>query len=99
MGMPHAGFIAATNANDGLNAFLNGSDLWPNRRFPRYNAMDVGDPSNRPRLEARAGHDLAAMRAAVKGATSGDAGTQRVMKDVADRTGYVMYTPPWAMRA
>jgi threonine synthase len=52
--------------------------------------MDVGDPSNRPRLEALFGHDLAAMRAAVKGTTLDDARTQRVMKDVADRTGYVM---------
>jgi len=91
MGMPHAGFIASTNANDGLNAFLNGSDFVARPSVATLsNAMDVGDPSNRPRLEALFGHDLAAMRAVVKGATLDDAGTQRVMKDVADRTGYVM---------
>jgi threonine synthase len=91
MGMPHAGFIAATNANDGLNAFLNGSEFVPRPSVATLsNAMDVGDPSNRPRLEALFGQDLAAMRAAVKGATLDDAATQRVMKDVADRTGYIM---------
>ena len=91
MGMPHAGFIAATNANDGLSAFLNGSDFVARPSVATLsNAMDVGDPSNRPRLEALFGHDFDAMRAVVKGATMDDAGTQRVMKDVADRTGYVM---------
>ena len=91
MGMPHAGFIAATNANDGLNAFLNGSEFVARPSVATLsNAMDVGDPSNRPRLEALFGQDLAAMRAVVRGATLDDAATQRVMKDVADRTGYVM---------
>ncbi|MGB1481220.1 MAG: threonine synthase [Flavobacteriales bacterium] len=91
MGMPHAGFIAANNANDGLNAFLNGSDFVARPSVATLsNAMDVGDPSNRPRLEALFGRDLGAMRAAVQGASLDDAGTKRVMKDVADRTGYVM---------
>ena len=91
MGMPHAGFIAATNANDGLHTFLNGSDFVARPSVATLsNAMDVGDPSNRPRLEALFGHDLDALRAAVKSATLDDAGTQRVMKDVADRAGYVM---------
>ena len=91
MGMPHAGFIAATNANDGLNAFLNGSEFVARPSVATLsNAMDVGDPSNRPRLEALFGQDLAAMRAVVRGATLDDAATQRVMKDVADRTGCVM---------
>ena len=91
MGMPHAGFIAATNANDGLASFLQGASFAARPSVATLsNAMDVGDPSNRPRLEALYGGDLSAMRAEVKGATLDDAGTMRVMKDVLDRTGYVM---------
>ena len=91
MGMPHAGFIAATNANDGLALFLQGASFAARPSVATLsNAMDVGDPSNRPRLEALYGGDLFAMRAEVKGATLDDAGTMRVMKDVLDRTGYVM---------
>ena len=91
MGMPHAGFIAATNANDGLASHLRGDAFQPRPSVATLsNAMDVGDPSNLPRLQALFGDDMAAMRATVKGAKLDDAGTMTVMKEVLDRTGYVM---------
>ena len=91
MGMPHAGFIAATNANDGLATFMKGEDFLARPSVATLsNAMDVGDPSNRPRLEALFGGDLNKMRSVVKGSKLDDAGTLRVMKDVLERTGYVM---------
>ena len=91
MGMPHAGFIAATNANDGLTSFLNGASFEAKASVATLsNAMDVGDPSNRPRLEALYHGDLVAMRNDVKGAALSDEGTLHVMKEVTDRTGYVM---------
>ena len=59
MGMPHAGFVAATNANDGLATFMKGEDFSARPSVATLsNAMDVGDPSNRPRLEALFGGDL-----------------------------------------
>ena len=91
MGMPHAGFIAATNANDGLASHLGGGAFQPRPSVATLsNAMDVGNPSNLPRLQALFGGDMAAMRAMVKGAKLDDAGTMKVMKEVLDRTGYVM---------
>ena len=91
MGMPHAGFVAATNANDGLATFMKGEVFSARPSVATLsNAMDVGDPSNRPRLEALFGGDLNEMRAVVKGSKLDDAGTLRVMKDVLERTGYVM---------
>lgn len=91
MGMPHAGFVAATNANQGLRTFLEGSEFEARPSVATLsNAMDVGDPSNRPRLEALFGGDLTAMRATVQGTTLDDEGTKRTMKEVVDRTGYVM---------
>ena len=91
MGMPHAGFVAATNDNCGLAAFLNGEAFEARPSVATLsNAMDVGDPSNRPRLEALYGGDLAALRTEVQGASLNDEGTRKVMKEVADQTGYVM---------
>lgn len=91
MGMPHAGFIAATNANDGLASHLRGDAFQPRPSVATLsNAMDVGDPSNLPRLQALFGGDMTAMRATVKGAKLDDAGTMAIMKEVLDRTGYVM---------
>ena len=91
MGMPHAGFIAATNANDGLASHLRGDAFQPRPSVATLsNAMDVGDPSNLPRLQALFGGDMTAMRATVKGAKLDDAGTMKIMKEVFDRTGYVM---------
>ena len=91
MGMPHAGFVAATNDNRGLAAFLNGEAFEARPSVATLsNAMDVGDPSNRPRLEALYGGDLAALRTEVQGASLDDEGTRKVMKEVADQTGYVM---------
>ena len=91
MGMPYAGFIASTNANDGLASHLRGDAFQPRPSVATLsNAMDVGDPSNLPRLQALFGDDMAAMRATVKGAKLDDAGTMKVMKEVLDRTGYVM---------
>ena len=91
LGMPHAGFIAATNANDGLASHLRGDAFQPRPSVATLsNAMDVGDPSNLPRLQALFGDDMAAMRATVKGAKLDDVGTMTVMKEVLDRTGYVM---------
>ena len=91
MGMPYAGFIASTNANDGLASHLRGDAFQPRPSVATLsNAMDVGDPSNLPRLQALFGDDMAAMRATVKGAKLDDAGTMKVMKEVLGRTGYVM---------
>ncbi len=91
MGMPHAGFIAATNVNDGLASHLRGDAFQPRPSVATLsNAMDVGDPSNLPRLQALFEGDMTAMRATVKGAKLDDAGTMAIMKEVLDRTGYVL---------
>ena len=68
MGMPAAGFTAATNANDGYPQFLAGAPFEARPSVATLsNAMDVGDPSNRPRLDALFGDDVAALRRGVQG--------------------------------
>lgn len=52
MGMPARTFIAAVNANDGMARYVENGIFTPRKSISTLsNAMDVGDPSNRPRLE------------------------------------------------
>ncbi|MGQ1890558.1 threonine synthase [Thermophagus sp. OGC60D27] len=51
MGLPVNRFIAATNVNDVVPRFLRTGRYEPHKTIETYaNAMDVGDPSNFPRL-------------------------------------------------
>ncbi|MBO75174.1 MAG: threonine synthase [Flavobacteriales bacterium] len=52
MGMSSAGFHAAVNANDVMEQYMHTGQYRPSESQATIsNAMDVGDPSNRPRLE------------------------------------------------
>jgi threonine synthase len=90
MGMPAAGFTAATNANDGYPQFLAGAPFEARPSVATLsNAMDVGDPSNRPRLDALFGDDVAALRRGVQGFVLDDAGTSREMAAALRDWGYL----------
>ncbi len=53
MGAPIGHFIAASNANDVVPRYLDTGDYEPRETIPTYaNAMDVGKPSNFPRIRA-----------------------------------------------
>ncbi len=91
MGMPHKGFVAASNANGGLTSFLNGEAFVAKPSVPTLsNAMDVGDPSNLPRLKALFENDVKLLRQVVKGVTVCDERTKQVMQAVNRETGYLM---------
>ena len=63
MGMPVRSFCAAVNANDGMHDYIKAGDF---RAKPSIrtisNAMDVGDPSNRPRVEWLFDDNISRMR-------------------------------------
>ena len=94
MGMPVAGFVAATNSNDGMEKYLSpdcDSDFEPRQSVSTMsNAMDVGDPSNRPRVEALFNNDLAKMRDALFGYSLDDAGTSKVMAVLSEKSNYLV---------
>ena len=94
MGMPVAGFVAATNANDGMEKYLSAdcvTDFEPRQSVSTMsNAMDVGDPSNRPRVEALYDNDLAKMRDELFGYSLDDAGTSEVMATLSDKSNYLV---------
>lgn len=87
MGMPAGTFVAATNANDVIPAYLQ-TGLFEARpsQATLSNAMDVGDPSNRPRLEALLGGPEG-LRAHLQGASIDDATTLSTMRAVYETTG------------
>jgi threonine synthase len=52
MGVPAASFLAAVNTNASMQDYLHSGTYTPMSSIPTIsNAMDVGNPSNRPRLE------------------------------------------------
>lgn len=91
MGMPAAGFVAATNANDVVPAYLETGVFAPRPSVPTMSsAMDVGDPSNLARIRALYGDDPAAIRRDVTAASFDDRATAGAIREVAARTGYLL---------
>jgi threonine synthase len=91
MGLPIAHFIAATNANDVVPAYLETGE-YETRPSVRTlsNAMDVGAPSNFVRMLDLFGNDWASMKAHISGARYNDSLTADAMCDVLERTNYLL---------
>jgi threonine synthase len=80
MGMPALGFTAATNENDVIPAYLASGTFTAKPSVATLsNAMDVGDPSNRPRVEALYGNSFHAMQAELRTTSATDEETRNAM--------------------
>ena len=91
MGLPVARFIAATNANDVLPAYLRTGVFRARPSVPTIsNAMDVGDPSNFARLEQLYAGSPEAMRGAVRGERVTEPETRAAIRDAHARYGRVL---------
>jgi len=81
MGMPVRKFVAAVNANDGMAEYLKNGQFTAKKSVQTCsNAMDVGDPSNRPRLEWLLGPAIESMRRHLTAAAYSDAQTIEEMQ-------------------
>lgn len=91
MGLPVARFVAASNVNDVLPEYLR-SGIY--RARPSIatlsNAMDVGDPSNFPRLLDLHGHSYDALRHNVEGVVVTEEETRGTIRDLYRRTHYLL---------
>jgi threonine synthase len=88
LGLPVAGFVAATNANDVVPAYLSSGIYQPRPSVPTLsNAMDVGAPSNFARMSALFGGSWENMRALIHGASHTDAETRAAIREVFETTG------------
>lgn len=89
MGLPIKGFVAATNANDVVPAFLRTGTYTPRPSVATLsNAMDVGSPSNFERIRALFGDDDT-LRSAIKGEVVTDAQTRASMVALYEDHGYL----------
>ena len=91
LGLPVAGFVAATNANDVVPAYLESGEYQPRPSVATLsNAMDVGAPSNFSRMLALFGGSWPEMRGRISGAAYGDAQTREAIRHVHETTGEVL---------
>jgi len=84
-------FIAATNVNDVVPAYLATGEFTPRPSVRTLaNAMDVGHPSNFERMRWLYGDDAAAMRRDISGTCYADDDVRRAIRDVHARSGYLL---------
>lgn len=81
MGAPISRFIASSNANDVVPRYLRNGQYEPMPTIATYsNAMDVGKPSNFPRMQALCQSDYGTMTELVAGFSLDDSQTLSAMK-------------------
>jgi threonine synthase len=91
LGLPVKQFIAATNANDTVPAFLNTGVYEPKPSVQTLsNAMDVGNPSNWVRIAEMFKGDTAELKKLVIGASYTDGQTLEAIKQVFQKYNYVV---------
>ncbi len=91
MGMPVEGFVASTNANKVVPDYLESGNYEPINpsKSTISNAMDVGDPSNFPRLKALFGDSFEELKNKVRGFHYSDSETREAMLELNQKYGYV----------
>ncbi len=91
MGLPVEHFVASTNANDVVPAYLQKGVFEPRQSVQTIsNAMDVGNPSNFARLLDMFDGDYKRMGEQITGYSFTDAETAECMKHVYASTGYLL---------
>ncbi|MCH9648396.1 MAG: threonine synthase [Deltaproteobacteria bacterium] len=91
LGLPCAGFVAATNVNDVVPAYLENGEFRPRpSQGTLSNAMDVGNPSNFARMEQLFGGELDRMQQVVSGSRWTDEETQQAIREVYESSGYIL---------
>jgi threonine synthase len=90
IGLPVTKFIASTNVNDVVPQYLQTGEFHPQTATATYsNAMDVGNPSNFPRLLDLCRGRLEYVQKEIWGHRATDDETVAAMKTLHDRYGYV----------
>ena len=91
MGLPVERFIASTNVNNIVPHYLESGLFEPKSSIETIsNAMDVGNPSNFPRMIALFDNDYDRVTKHIVGKAYNDEQTKVAMKSVYDQYGYVM---------
>ena len=90
IGLPVSKFIASTNINDVVPAYLRSGEFHPRPATQTFsNAMDVGNPNNFPRLLDLCRKRLEYVQKEIWGHSATDAETLAAMTIIHDRYGYI----------
>ena len=90
MGLPIDHFVAATNVNDAVPAYLESGNYQAVKTTPTIsNAMDVGDPSNFVRIQKIYGNDFENLSQHLSGYRFTDEETREAMQHIHSSSGYV----------
>ena len=94
IGLPVSRFVAATNVNDVVPAYLQSGEYLPRASAATIsNAMDVGDPGNFARIRhlySGGGDPLNSLRRDLAGRSFDDEATRRAMREVHENRGYLL---------
>ncbi|OJJ14130.1 threonine synthase [marine bacterium AO1-C] len=91
MGLPIAGFVAATNRNNVFPTFLANGSFAPHPSFATLsNAMDVGNPSNFVRIIEWLGEDYQSFKDKIWGKYYSDKETVETIQQVFQKTDYTL---------
>ena len=91
MGLPIQHFVAATNANDIVPQYINTGQFNSKASIPTIsNAMDVGNPSNFPRMSALYGSTWNIIKKNMKGYSYSDSETKEAMIMVYEKYKYTL---------
>ncbi len=91
MGLPVRKFLAATNVNDIVPAYLKTTRFEPRPSLSTIsNAMDVGNPSNFARMLDLFDGDHSKMNSAIEGFAFTDDETKAAMRNVYSQKGYLL---------
>ena len=91
MGLPITHFVAANNANDVVTRYFATEEYEPKPSVQTIsNAMDVGSPSNFVRILELFKNDFKDLGNSISSYSFNDEQTKSALKEVYDKTGYVM---------
>ena len=91
LGLPVEQFVAATNLNDVVPAYLDSGDYEPRPSVATIsNAMDVGAPSNFVRLKELFGDSFEDLRDHISGLAFDDEETRSAIREVKKTNGYTI---------
>lgn len=91
MGMPVKHFVAATNVNDIVPHYITTGNYEPRpSQATISNAMDVGRPSNFPRIKTLYGSTWNTIKENMKGYSYTDDATKITMKEIHNRYKYIL---------
>ena len=90
MGLPIDHFIAATNINDAVPAYLETGQYTAVKTAPTIsNAMDVGDPSNFVRIQKIYGNNFTQLKDHLSGYRFTDDATREAMREIYHTSSYI----------